>query len=275
MRQNPVARHEKARVVKARFRRRLFLVLAGILVISATGIAVRLITKHGPACQQALIPAYFYPNSDWNEAIDSKPPPRVMILDITSAGAGSAPDRHFQAAVRHAQAAGITVAGYSNTNYARRSATAVEMDIRHYRSWYGVRDIFLDEVTSGGGGLAYYRRLSDYVHGLNPGSEVILNPGTYPDEAYLSVGDVVVVFENTYANYARLKVPQWVDNYPPDKFSYVIYGVSAARLTATIRTASRRHAGYIYATPNGGINPYDSLPSYWAKEDAVIAACSG
>ncbi len=273
MRRNPVARHEKVSVLK-RFRRRLFLILAGMLVISATGVAVRLITEPGPACQQALIPAYFYPNSDWNEAIDSKPPPKVMILDITSAGAGSSPDRHYQTAVKRAQANGITVAGYSNTNYTRRSATAVELDVRHYRSWYGVRDIFLDEVTSDSAGLAYYRRLSDYIHSLNPGSEVILNPGTYPDEAYMSVGDVVVVFENTYASYGRLEVPKWVDNYPADRFSYVIYGVSASQLAAAIRTSHRRNAGYIYATANGGVNPYNSLPSYWAKEDAVIAACS-
>lgn len=279
MRRNQIARHKKinvprTRVLNNRSRQRLFLLLAAILVISATGVAVRLITEPGQQCQQALIPAYFYPDGDWNEAIDSKPPPKFMVLDITSSGAGTSPNRHYQTAVKRAQAAGITLAGYADTDYARRSAAAVELDVRHYLSWYGVRDIFLDEVTSDGAGLAYYRRLSDYIHSLDPGAEVILNPGTYPDESYMSVGDVVVVFENTYANYSRLDVPQWVDNYPADRFSYVIYGVSASRLAAAMRTAQRRHAGYIYATPNTGVNPYNSLPSYWAKEDSVIAGCS-
>jgi hypothetical protein len=248
--------------------------LAAILVIAAGGIAVRLITESVRSCQQTLIPAYFYPGANWTEAIDSKPPPQIMIFDITSSGAGSAPDRNYQAAVSRARAAGITLAGYASTNYARRPASAVETDVSHYKSWYGVTDIFLDQVSSTGGDLSYYRRLSDYIHGTNPGSLVILNPGTYPDEAYMSIGDVVMVFEDSYANYVKLDVPKWVDNYPPSKFSYVIYGVSSSQLAGVISMSKRRHAGYIYVTPNTGVNPYISLPSYWASEDAIIAACT-
>lgn len=264
------SRHARRRLAP-RFR----VLLAAILLIAAGGIAVRLITEPSRSCQQALIPAYFYPGPDWVSAIDSKPPPRIMIFDITSSGAGSSPDRSYQAAVRRAQAAGITLAGYANTNYTRRSAAAVEADVLHYKAWYGVTDIFLDEVSSDTGGLAYYRHLSDYVHGLNPGSLVILNPGTYPAEQYMSVGDIVMVFEDTYANYVKVDVPKWAENYPPDKFAYVIYGASSAQLADAISMSQRRHVGYIYVTPNTGINPYISLPSYWASENAIIAACAG
>ena len=105
--------------------------------------------------------------------------------------------------------------GYANTDYTRRLSTVVERDVRHYKSWYNVTDIFLDEVSSDASGLPYYRRLAGYIHGTNPGSTVMLNPGAYPDQQYMSVGDVVMVYENTYASYVRLHVPAWVEETRP------------------------------------------------------------
>jgi hypothetical protein len=254
--------------------RRLRLLLASVLLLTAGGIAIRIVTEPGPSCQQSLIPAYFYPGANWVGAIDSNPPPRFMLIDITSSGAGSSPDPNYQRTVKRAQAAGITLVGYSATDYGRRPAAAVEMDVRHYKSWYGVTDIFLDEVSSGDSGLAYYRRLSDYIHGTNPGSQVILNPGTYPSEPYMSIGDIVLAFEGTYAEYLRISVPGWVDHYPAAKFAYVIYGTPESRLASTMSTSQRKHVGYIYVTPDTGANPYRALPSYWARENAIIAACA-
>ena len=100
--------------------------------------------------------------------------------------------------------------GYSSTDYTRRPAAAVEADVARYRSWYSVSDIFLDEVSSDGGAAAYYQRLASYIHNVNPGSTVMLNPGAYPDQRYMSIGDIVMVHENTYANYVKLRVPGWV-----------------------------------------------------------------
>jgi Spherulation-specific family 4 len=254
--------------------RRLRVLLATVLLLAAGGIAVRIVTEPGPSCQQSLIPAYFYPGADWVRAIDSKSPPKFMIIDITSSGAGSSPDPNYQAAVKRAQAAGITLVGYAATDYARRPATAVELDVRRYRSWYGVTDIFLDEVSSNDSGLAYYQQLSDYVHDTNPGSQVILNPGTYPSEPYMSLGDIVLAFEGTYPEYLRISVPGWVDAYPASKFAYVIYGTPESQLSSAISTSQRKHVGYIYLTGNTGVNPYRSLASYWPRENAIIAACS-
>ena len=231
-------------------------------------------TEPGPSCQQSLIPAYFYPGANWVRAIDSKSPPRFMLIDITSSGAGDSPDPNYQATVRRARAAGITLAGYSATDYGRRPAAAVETDVRHYKSWYGVTDIFLDEVSGNDSGLAYYQQLSDYIHNTNPGSLVILNPGTYPSQPYMSIGDIVLAFEGTYAEYLRIAVPGWVDDYPAAKFAYVIYGTPESRLASTVSTSQRKHVGYIYVTPNTGANPYRSLASYWARENTIIAACA-
>jgi Spherulation-specific family 4 len=250
-------------------------VLTAVLLTAAAGIAQRMIRPARPPCQETLVPAYFYPGLTWSRAIRSHPAPRIMILDITSSGAGSAPDRNYQAEVGRARAAGITLLGYTNTDYTRRPAAAVEADVRHYRSWYGVTGIFLDEVSSDTSGVAYYRRLASYVHTLSPGSIVMLNPGTYPDRQYMAIGDIVMVFENSYASYLRLHVPGWVRSYPAARFAHAIYATSQAQLARAISLSQRRHAGYVYVTGRAGVNPYDALPSYWAREDAVIAAECG
>jgi Spherulation-specific family 4 len=249
-------------------------VLAGVLVTAAAA-ATELLAWPRPSCQQTLVPAYFYPGPGWSRAIRSRPPPRIMILDVTSSGAGNAPDRNYQAEVRRARAAGITVLGYTNTSYTARPAAAVETDVQHYRAWYDVTDIFLDEVSSGASAVGYYRRLAGYVHAASPGSLVMLNPGTYPDRQYMSIGDIVLVFENSYASYLRLHVPRWVRAYPAARFAQAIYATPRGQLARVITLSQRRHAGYVYVTGRTGANPYGGLPSYWAAEDAAIAAhCS-
>jgi hypothetical protein len=248
------------------------LTLAGTLLLAAVGIALPFISGRDSPCQQVAVPAYFYPGAGWTRAMGSRPVPSVMIVDITSSGAGTAPDRNYQAAIERAQAAGIEIMGYSNTNYARRPATAVEADVRKYKAWYDVSDIFLDQAARNSTNIAYYRQLTNYIHDVNPGSMVMLNPGTYPDRQYMSLGDIVMVYEDTYANYVSLQVPGWADKYPAAKFAYTIYDTSGAQLAKAISLAGRRHAGYVYVTNRTGSNPYSSLPSYWPREDAIIAA---
>jgi hypothetical protein len=266
--------HAQTRPRAPGHRPRILLLAAAVILIAAGLVTYRLVSGSGPACQQSLVPAYFYPGSDWNQAIASKPPPGVMIVDITSSGAGIAPNRIYQVTLKHARAAGITLAGYVNTDYGHRPVAAVEADVRHYRSWYGVTSIFLDEVASGRSGLPYYRQLAGYIHGANPGSKVVLNPGTYPDEGYLNVGDIVMVYENTYANYVRLRVPGWVHNFPASKFAYTVYGAGQDQVAHAITLALSRHAGYVYVTNGSGTNPYGSLPSYWPAENTIIGRCT-
>jgi Spherulation-specific family 4 len=246
--------------------------LAAIAATGAAGIAATQILAAPPPCQQVLVPAYFYPGANWTRALTSRPAPSVMILDVTSSGSGSSPDRNYQAVARRAHAAGIKIMGYSNTNYTRRPAASVEEDVKHYKAWYGVTDIFLDEVSSGGGGVPYYRRLARYIHGTSPGSMVMLNPGTYPDQQYMSIGDVVMVYEDTYADYVNLRVPRWVGNYPAAKFAHTIYATPGSQLANAISLSQRRRAGYVYVTNRTGSNPYRSLPSYWSSEGAIVAA---
>jgi Spherulation-specific family 4 len=277
-------RRKQGLSVRAR-KHRVPLALGGIVLIAAAGVLTeQIVTANSSAistanslinspCQNMVVPAYFYP-AEWTRAADSKPVPRIMILDVGGAGAGSAPQRKYQAVVKRAQAAGITVMGYSDTDYTQRSPAAIEADVRNYKAWYGVTDIFLDQVSSGSVQLGYYRSLARYIHSVNPGSAVMLNPGTYPDQQYMSVGDIVMVFENTYASYVSLQVPGWVRRYPATRFAYVIYGTSGSQLANAISLAQQRHAGFVYVTNGTGLDRYDSLPGYFSRENTIIAGCA-
>ncbi len=219
-----------------RGRPRLLLALAGMLPLTAGLLLLWLRPGSGARCEEISVPAYFYPGAAWTRAIDSHPAPAIMILDITSSGAGSAPNRAYAAAVARARAAGI----------------------------------------NGTGELSYYQKLTGYIRHRDPGAVVMLNPGTYPSRRYMALGDVVLAYEGSYARYATLRVPAWVDHYPAAQFSHVVYATPGSRLAGALRLALRRHAGYVYVTDKAGRNPYRSLPRYWAAEDAYAAGmCQG
>jgi len=249
---------------------------AAVALAAAHGLFWRIGAPARARCrQQTFVPAYFYPGAGWTRAIESRPPPRLMILDITSTGAGRAPDRVYQAAVRRARAAGITILGYAATDYGRRPPAAVRADVLHYRAWYRVSGIFLDEVSASPSGAGYYRRLAGFIKSAAPGALVMLNPGTYPARQYMSIGDIVVVFEGSYASYQRLRVPRWASRYRGDRFAAAIYATPDARLASALALSARRRTGYIYVTASAGPNPYGSLPGYWPSEDSLItAACA-
>jgi hypothetical protein len=223
-------------------------------------------------CQRLVVPAYFYPGADWTQSTASRPVPRVMILDISGSGAGTAPDPNYQAAVKKAQAAGIHVIGYVDTDYGLRAAPLAEADVRNYKTWYNVTGIFLDEASSSSADYTYYRVLSNFIHFVNPGSAVMLNPGVFPSEKYMALGDTMMVFEGPYASYLHLQMPSWASNYPASRFVHTVYDTPASKMAKVIALSRTRNAGNIYVTGNTGANPYSSLPSYWASENAAVTA---
>lgn len=225
-------------------------------------------------CERVVVPAYFEP-PDWPRASGAKPPPASMILDISGMGAGPAARRDFRAAVGTARAAGVTVLGYISTVDGRRPLAEAETEVRNYAAWYGVTSVFLDRVSGRPAQLGYYRALADYVRSRDPGAQLWLNPGDYPDPAYMSLGAVVMTFEGSYAQYkgaGGAAVPDWARRYPPGRFAHTVYAASATDLRPALRLAVARNAGYVYVTDGTGGNPYAALPGYWAAEDAAAAA---
>jgi hypothetical protein len=229
-------------------------------------------TPHDAAttCQKLVVPAYFTVESEWVPALASTPEPSTIILGVTSTGPGTTPNATLAAYVKQAQAKGITILGYVATNYEQRPTAAVETDVRDYKAWYGVTDIFLDQVTRTLAQIGYYQTLSDYIHQTNPGSRVWLNPGVYPNQLYMSVGDVVMVYEGTFADYVGLRPPAWTDEYAASRFAHVVFATAGSELRRALRLAHDRRAGYVYVTDGTGSNPYGSLPSYWSREDTDL-----
>jgi hypothetical protein len=174
--------------------------------------------------------------------------------------------------VRQVKARGITILGYISTVDGRRPAAQVETEVRNYQAWYGVTSIFLDRVAGVEAQAAYYRRLVSYVHQFDAGSSVWLNPGEYPDQSFMSIGDVVMVFEGTYAQYLGLHAPGWVGRYPASRFAHTIYATPDSSLAQVLKLATSRRAGHVYVTDGSGSNPYDGLPSYWSREDSAASA---
>jgi len=250
----------------------VLVLLASIVVLAAAAVAaVRILPgSGGRPCQAAFVPAFFSP-AGWTRAVSGSNVPGTMILDITTSGAGSTPEPAFQAAVKQAQAAGVTVLGYADTSFGARPAAAVEQDVKNYKTWYGVTSILLDQAAADAGKLGYYRRLAGFIRSVDPGGAVWLNPGTYPDQRYMAIASVVMAFEGSYSSYSRLRVPGWVSRYPAAKFAHTIYTTPGSRLASAISLARSRHAGWVFVTDRSGANPYDGLPGFWPREQATVA----
>jgi glutathione peroxidase-family protein len=273
--------------------RKLYALAAGLVILAAgaaTGVpAAASVTPAAPAapaeaapaaCRHTFVPAYPWSSAFWTRAINSKPKPGVMILNVTGTGAGTAAVAHFQSLVNRARKAGVTVLGYSSTEYGQRPAAQVETDAKNYKAWYKVNGMFLDLTANTSGELGYYRTLASYIHKVSPGSVIWLNVGAYPARGYMSVGNVVVAFEGSYASYRSQQVPSWTSHYRARRFADVIYATPASDLIGAVSLSKRRHVGSLFVTNLAGSpDPYSALPSYWASEVSdvarSIAGCAG
>lgn len=223
-------------------------------------------------CQSTFVPAYFYSSSIWEQAIDTTPAPTVMLLNVDS-GVGTAPLSHFQALVKQAQAKGITVLGYSSTEYGARSISSVESEISDYKSWYGVNGIFLDLTQGTSAEFSYYQTLANYVRSAISGGIVWLNPGSYPDPSFVSIANVVMVFEGSYSAYASDQVPSWIRHYSPAKFANVVHDTPQSDFVSAVKLSRQRRAGHLFVTDlSASGNPYGALPSYWSQEASTVSA---
>ena len=224
-------------------------------------------------CQDIAVPA----TSQWNTAVSDAPLStgrvRVLIMNPNS-GPGTSINQDYVTAVNRVHAAGteFLVYGYVYTSYGQRSLASVEADIDNYHSWYGVDGIFVDETASSSSLIStYYQPLANYITSQMPGSDVMLNPGVYPDQGYLNItvpspsSLIVNVFEGTYGDYVNATVPSWAFSYPDISFSHLVYSTSATQMPNAVALSAQRNVGWIYVTDGGLPNPWAALPSYWSS----------
>lgn len=212
----------------------------------------------------ALVPAYFGPDffpDEWDLLADARL--CAVILNVAG-GPGDAPKPVFAAAVRKIEEAGGTVAGYVDMAYGTRDPVLVEDDVRRYRCWYQVADVFCDQVPSGPDGLPFMRHVSEGMRAA--GADLVaFNHGVYPDPGYATLADLLVTFEGPLASYLEARPPAWTLTGRRQQFCHLVYGVAEGDLEAVLNLAGLRNTGIVYATDRTGANPYDALPPYFPR----------
>lgn len=223
-----------------------------------------------PATQRVAVPSYVYPGGVWSQLEQGAPTVGLSIINPRS-GPGAAVDANYVAQVKSTRAKGIKVMGYVDTSYSLRSLATVRADIDKHFAWYGVDGIFLDQVTTScvSRFTDYYADLYQYVQ--RKGGTVVLNPGTNPGECYMTSSDVVVTFENLYDWYSAWQPAGWENKYAASRFWHLVYSADdRTQLTDVVGLSKSRNVGWIYVTDDVLDNPWDTLPSFWSEELALV-----
>ncbi len=200
--------------------------------------------------------------------------PAVALAVMNPAsGPGTARDPAYADTVAASRAAGIAVFGYVDTDYAARGIAAVREEIARYAAWYGVTGIFFDQASMDPATLPYYAALAETVRSRGDSARTILNPGTATDEAFTAVADILLTFEDTYAEYvANYRPAAWEARYPPERFWHLVHTTpTIPQLRHATSLSRERRAGYMYITPATLPNPWGALPgrAYWKAEQGT------
>lgn len=222
--------------------------------------------------QSVAVPTYFTSSTTWARLRSAAPAVGMVVINPSN-GAGSSKQQTYVSRVSQAHASGIKVLGYVYSGYATRSTRTLRTQIENYFKWYSVDGIFVDEVSTSCADLAYYQTLADAVKSRS-GARFVLNPGTNTAECFVNVADVIVNFEDTYANYVNWQPSGWAGNYPANRFWHLVYNTARGSLSAALALSQQRRAGFVYVTSDTTPNPWDTLPAadYWAAESAGVAA---
>lgn len=234
------------------------------------------------AVQALGVPMYVDPSaapSAWSQVVSAAPIVALLVANPDS-GPGAAADSSYTQAIATAHAAGQTVIGYVHTSYGARAIAQVEADIDGWYSFYPAIDgIFSDETSTDTSTVSsYYAPLYAYVKAKSGTRLVAINPGTMIDESFMSVGDVVVTFEDTYANYTGSGypgTPSWVSGYSPWRFWHLVLSAgTTADLQQAVSLARQRNAGYVYVTSEPPATAYQNIVAgaYWQGELAAVGA---
>jgi len=171
--------------------------------------------------------------------------------------------------------------GYVHTSYGERSISDVTNDISTYASKYtGLKGIFIDEAADSASEISYYQQVYNAITSHSGYSNVILNPGTQPDQGYLAVSTNIVIFESP-ASSLKSNFASWVKCAPSAseksgykyRFSGIAYGASQSTMTSTISTMASAGMGMVYVTDGAsGCCTYNTLASYFVAEASAVAA---
>ncbi|WP_214326722.1 spherulation-specific family 4 protein [Nonomuraea sediminis] len=203
-----------------------------------------------------LVLAYFRAENSYAWRRLLKAPPDVVVVDVEE-GPGEERDPALAPLVSALLATDAVVLGRVDTGFGKRPLEDVRADLRAYRSWYGLRGVYLDRAAAGEDLLDHYREIVDGVRGM-----IALNPAAYPDPGYAQLADMVVTFDGPLSAYGATREPAWARDQPRGRFCQVIQDVPEYARAATLRGAARL-AGTVAVTDRAGSAPWSDLPAYY------------
>ena len=205
-----------------------------------------------------MVALYFDPQFLlWDSLIDLKNQyPNVNVLTVINPnnGPGNIKNITYATEVLKLQSAGITVLGYTFTNYGQRDIDLIFQDISKYRLWYNVDGIFFDEVANFGQ-EENLKTLDDYANAK--GASITMgNPGTDIPPSYIGIMDNYVIYENKGLPDLN-SIEERYSELDKQHFSLTSYGVMD--FNSNYITALSEFVQYMYITNDDMPNPYDTL----------------
>jgi hypothetical protein len=250
----------------------LLLILTIVVCIISTNIFFPLIE----ASTGIMVALYFDPQFLlWDSLIDLKNQyPNVNVLAVINPhnGPGDFKDTTYATEVLKLQSAGITVLGYTFTNYGQRDINLIFQDINKYTLWYNVDGIFFDEVANFGQ-EEYLKTLDDYANAKGA-SFTMGNPGTDIPPSYIGMMDNYIIYENKGLPDLN-SIEERYSELDKEHFSVTSYGVMD--FDSNYISALSEFVQYIYITNDDMPNPYDTFSIHLARlgqqqaDQAVVA----
>jgi Protein kinase domain/Spherulation-specific family 4 len=234
-----------------------------------SAVAMRLDLKRAlteqPEEAHLAVPAYFYPGPEWSQMLNGAPRVAMAIMNPNSGPSGEV-NRDYVEVREAARKKGVRVLGYVATSYGAKPFDEVHEEIDKYKVWYSVDGIFVDQVPTDLASIDYYRGVVSHIRS-RPGGLTILNPGTFPDEEYAKLTDVLCVFDGSNSDHSIRRLPEWIFGYPASKFWHIVYDAPTSEaMKRAVSSAKRNNAGYFFVTDGQLPNPFGRLPSYWLEE---------
>lgn len=226
---------------------------------------------------ELLVPLYVYPiqTNVWAEVAKANAQvPVTAVINPNSGPGGGPPNSDYKRGLEILRSAGVTIVGYVDTDYGRRSIEEIQEDIDIYAQYFNLHGIFFDQTSARIEHLKLYEKLYRFVRSRPQLERVILNPGSPLEQSFFlqPTGDVAIIFENTSQQWQNYPHDAAFHTFSAEHFAVLLYAVpDSASMRAHIDLAVSRNIGYIFLTDDVLPNPWDSLPHYWEEEVAYLA----
>lgn len=168
----------------------------------------------------------------------------------------------------------LTVIGYVHSNWGKRPRAEYASAIDAYAECWGAAGVFVDEAaTEPRLAAGYYAEVHRQVKQWPTPGTVWLNPGVGTDAAYMGVSDVVVQFEDHFAEFAGNRPPAYLPRFAPERTAMMVLDApDAESMRQVVAEAAARGAGWITVLDSTSSYTSPFLPSFWPELVALLQA---